>query len=155
MKPKIPITTLCLAMAIIPSTLFLHPRSVHAEDKVKKSELANNMEDVDEMMKKLRRSIRKPEADAQSLQLIVDLQKQMLTCKTMTPSKAAKLPESDRPKFIAAYRREMAGVIINFCELEQAILDGDHPKAIDIYKSITDREDKAHDQFMEKDQEKP
>jgi hypothetical protein len=154
MNPKLSIT-LCLAITIAISTSLLHPPRAHAEDKVKKSELANNMSDIDDTMKKLRRSIRKPEADAQSLQLIADLQRQMLTCKTMIPSKTAKIPEADRPKFIAAYRKEMAGVMINFCELEQAILDGDHPKAIDIYKSITEREDKAHDQFMEKDQDKP
>ena len=155
MKPKLSITTLCLALMLVASLPLMHPSRAHAEDKVKKSDLANNMGDIDDTMKKLRRSIRKPESDAQSLQLIADLQKQMLTCKIMITSKTAKIPEADRPKFISAYRKEMAGVMINFCELEQAILDGDHPRAIDIYKSITDREDKANDQFMEKDQEKP
>ena len=48
----------------------------------------------------------------------------------------------------------MAGTLINFCELEQAILDSDNAKAVEIYKGITDREDKDHDQFKEKDEEK-
>jgi hypothetical protein len=122
--------------------------------EVKKSELRNQMEDMDEDFKKLKRTVRKAEQNEQSLKLLTAIQQRMVLCKEMTPERAAKVPEADRPKFLKDYRREMAGVIINLCEVEQAILDGDNSKATDLYKAIVEREDKDHDSFMEKEEKK-
>jgi indole-3-glycerol phosphate synthase len=122
-----------------------------AEEKVKKSELSNTMSDIDDAMKKLRRDLRKPEKNEESLQLIAEIEKNMLACKSMTPTKAQKIPEADRAKFVTAYRKEMAGVISTFCQMEQALLDGDNAKAQALYKTITTTEDKDHDRFMEKE----
>ena len=125
-----------------------------AEEKVKKSELSNTMEDMDEVFKKLKRTIRKAESNKESLKLITELQEKSLVCKGMTPSKAEKVPEADREKFVAAYRKEMAGVIVDLCTMEQAILDGDNAKAQEVYKALVEREDKGHDNFMPKKEEK-
>src|SRR5258708_7476597 len=125
-----------------------------AEEKVKKTVLNSEMEDIDESMKKLKRTLRKADQNAESLKLIADVQQKMVASKSMTPLKAQKIPEADRAKFVAAYRKEMAGVIIDLCQMEQAVLDGDNPKAVEIWKAINDRSDKAHDQFMQKDEKK-
>src|SRR5438309_1667924 len=93
--------------------------------EVKKSELRNQMEDMDDDFKKLKRTVRKAEQNEQSLKLLTAIQQRMVACKEMTPERAAKIPEADRAKFLANYRKEMAGVIIDFCQVEQAILDGD------------------------------
>ena len=124
------------------------------EEKVQKSELNNTMEDMDEVFKKLRRSIRKAEQNEASLKLIQELQTKAVSCKDMVPTKAAKVPEADRAKFVVAYRKEMAAVIIDLLQMEQALLDGDNAKAQDIYKAIGEREDKDHDQFMQKEEKK-
>jgi hypothetical protein len=124
------------------------------EEKVQKSELNNQMEDMDEIFKKLRRSIRKSDQNEQSLKLIQEIQTKAVACKDMVPTKAAKVPEADRAKFVTAYRKEMAAVIIDMCQMEQALLDGDNAKAQEIYKAIGEREDKDHDQFMQKDEKK-
>ena len=124
------------------------------EEKVQKSELNNTMEDMDEVFKKLRRSIRKAEQNEASLKLIQELQTKAVSCKDMVPTKAAKVPEADRAKFVVAYRKEMAAVIIDLLQMEQALLDGDNVKAQEIYKAIGEREDKGHDQFMQKEEKK-
>ena len=124
------------------------------EVKVQKSELNNTMEDMDEVFKKLRRSIRKTEQNDASLKLIQELQTKTLACKDLTPTKAAKVPEADRAKFVLAYRKEMTAVLIDLLQMEQALLDGDNAKAQEIYKAIGEREDKDHDQFMQKDEKK-
>jgi translation initiation factor 2B subunit (eIF-2B alpha/beta/delta family) len=124
------------------------------EEKVKKSELNNQMEDMDDAMKKLRRSIRKADQNEASLKLLAEIQEKAVACKSMTPTKTEKLPEADRAKFVLAYRKEMAAVIIDLCQMEQALLDGDNAKAQEIYKAIGVREDKDHDQFMQKDEKK-
>ena len=125
-----------------------------AEEKVKKTELNNAMEEMDDAMKKLKRTIRKAETNKESLKLISEIQKQSLLSKDMTPTKTDKLPEADREKFVKAYRKEMAAVIVDLCQMEQAILDGDNAKAQEIYKALVEREDKGHDQFMPKKEEK-
>ena len=124
--------TLCLAFAGALSIHWLRPAPAHAEDKVKKSELSNTMGDIDDMMKKLRRSIRKPETNAQSLQLLAGIEKDMIACKSMTPSRSGYCsPPIKGINSSPPNRKEMAGTIINFCELgEQAILDGDNAKAV-------------------------
>ncbi len=124
------------------------------EVKVQKSELNNEMEDMDEAMKKLRRSIRKAEQNEASLKLLTEIQLKAVSSKAMIPTKTAKMPEADRIKFVMAYRKEMAAVIIDLCQMEQALLDGDNAKAQEIYKAIGEREDKDHDQFMQKDEKK-
>jgi hypothetical protein len=124
----------------------------HAE--VKKSELNNTMEDMDESWKKLKRTLRKPDQNAESLKLLADMQAKSLTCKGMIPTKAEKVPEADRAKFITAYRKEMTNLLIDLCNIEQAILDGDNAKAVDLYKATNERQDKDHDQFMQKDKDK-
>jgi hypothetical protein len=125
-----------------------------AEEKVKKSELNNEMEDMDEAMKKLRRSVRKAEQNEASLKLLQEIQTKAVACKDMVPTRAAKVPEADRAKFVTAYRKEMAAVLIDLLQMEQALLDGDNSKAQEIYKAIGEREDKDHDQFMQKDEKK-
>src|SRR5437764_9299472 len=81
--------------------------------EVKKSELRNQMEDMDDDFKKLKRTVRKAEQNEQSLKLLTAIQERMVKCKEMTPERLAKIPEADRAKFMKDYRREMAGVIVD------------------------------------------
>ena len=152
------VTLALAAMSLLSLPLAPLVRRAVAEEpkkaEVKKSELHSSMEDIDEAMKKLRRTIRKPDQNAESLKLISDIQTMMVAGKAMVPTKTEKLPEADRAKFVADYRKEMAGVIVQLCNLETAILDGDNAKAQEIYKAITEREDKDHDQFMQKEEKK-
>ena len=127
-------------------------RAVAEEAKVKKSELSGEMEDMDESMKKLKRTVRKAEQNPESLKLIAEMQAKCVSSKGMIPTKVEKLPEAERAKFITAYRKEMAAVIIDLCQMEQALLDGDNDKAKEIYKAIGEREDKDHDLFMQKEE---
>jgi hypothetical protein len=158
MKPLNKISVILLAAPALPLAPLCHRASAadepKKEDKVKKSELNNEMEEMDETFKKLRRSIRKADQNEASLKLIQDLQTRAIASKEMIPTKAAKVPEADRAKFVTAYRKEMAAVIIDFCHVEQALLDGDNAKAQELYKAIAEREDKDHDQFMQKDEKK-
>ncbi len=125
-----------------------------AEKKVQKSELHSEMEDMDDDFKKLKRTVRKAEQNAESLKLISAIQARAVKSKEMIPTKAQKLPDAERAKFVAAYRKEMAAVLIDFCQMEQAILDGDNTKAQDIYKAVVEREDKDHDVYMQKEEKK-
>jgi hypothetical protein len=147
-------TVFALPLASLSRRAFADEPKKATEEKVTKSELNNQMEDMDDAMKKLRRMIRKAEQNPASLKLLQEIQTKAVACKEMIPTRAAKVSEADRPKFVLAYRKEMAAVIIDLLQMEQALLDGDNAKAQEIYKAIGEREDKDHDQFMQKDEKK-
>lgn len=157
MKQTLTALTLAASTALFSASVPRHASAAEpktAEVKVQKSELNSEMEDMDEAMKKLRRSIRKADQNEASLKILAEIQAKAVSSKGMIPTKTAKLPEADRAKFVTAYRKEMAAVIIDLCQMEQALLDGDNAKAQEIYKAIGEREDKDHDQFMQKDEKK-
>ncbi len=121
------------------------------DSHVKKGELSEHMGEMEESLKKLRRTLRKPEAAAESLQLISALQKGAVAAKEMVPTRAAKLPEADRAKMVNGYRKDMAGLIVTLCEVEQAVIDGNAEKAQELFKTIKTQEDAGHDKYMEED----
>ena len=125
------------------------PRAGYAEEKKQKTELNKQMEEMDSAMKKLKVSIRKAEADKTSLELITKIEGLAVACKQLTPSKAATLPEAERPKFLIEYRKQMASLVSDMCAMETALLDGNHPKAQEIYKKLKTDEENGHDQFMQ------
>ena len=155
---RIPHKHLLILATVVTFALPLAPRVCRmaraAEEKVKKSELNDRMEDMDDAFKKLKRTVRKADQNEESLKLINELQAKAVECKAMIPTKAQKVPEADRARFVSAYRREMAALLMDFCQMEQAILDGDNAKAVDIWKATMERQDKDHDQFMQKDEKK-
>src|SRR5215210_658471 len=103
--------TLALAAAICAGSWSL-PRLVIAaaatqdkeDDKSKvkdlDTELAKQMEVIDEGMKKLRRTLRKAESNKESLEWIEKIDKAAAKSKDLVPALAAKKPEADRAKFV-------------------------------------------------------
>jgi len=122
--------------------------------KVKKTELHEHMEAIEESMKKLRRTIRKADGTADSLELIARIEQEALVCKGMAPSRAATLPEAERQKFLSAYRKDMAGFITQVLQMESAVIDGDADKAMALYKGLKTVEDDSHDKYMQDEKDK-
>ena len=148
---------LAAAIAAAPAVLCFN-RAARAEEKKQKTELHKQMETIDEGMKKLRRSLRKKESNADSLETIAKIEDAAIACKKMSPSKTATLPESQRQEFVDKYRHDMANVVSALCQMEAAVLEGNNEKAMEIHKSLKGLEEDGHDKFMqddEKDDAKP
>jgi soluble cytochrome b562 len=126
-----------------------------AEDKKPKSELAKSMEQIDEGMKKLRRLLRNKDNNPQSLETIAKVEEAALTCNSLTPSRATTMPADQQPAFVTEYRKQMAALIVNMCNMETAVLDGDNARAQDIFKQLKQQEEDGHDQFMPSDSDAP
>jgi hypothetical protein len=119
------------------------------ESKAGDTELAKHMEVVEEGMKKLRRSLRKPDTNAESLETLGKIQAATVASKSLTPAKAAKIPEAERQKFVTAYRKDMAKMLNAFIDMEVAVLDGDNAKAMEIHKKMKEIEDEGHKKYEE------
>jgi len=137
--------------AILDGLFFLAPRRAVAEDKTPKSDLSKAMEQIDDGMKKLRRSLRSKDNDAASLETIAKIEEAALAAKSLTPRRATTMPSDQQPPFVAEYRKQMASLVISMCNMETAVLDGDDAKAQDIYKQMKQQEEDGHDQFMPED----
>src|SRR4051812_46647314 len=91
-----------------PAVVFFNsaPAARAAEDKKgdhkkgEDTELQKQMEVIDESMKKLRKTLRKSEENAESLKTIADLKKACVACKEQTPAMASTIPEAERARFV-------------------------------------------------------
>jgi soluble cytochrome b562 len=121
------------------------------EKKVKDldTELAKQMETIDEGMKKLRRSLRKPESNKESLEWIEKIEKAAAKSKDLVPARAAKVPEAERAKFVESYKKDMDTFIKSVGEMKAAVKDGKNDQAQDIYKTLKTQEDKGHEKYTE------
>ena len=124
----------------------------HEDEKKHKTELHRKMEEIDEGMKKLKRTLKKADQNEASLKVIDKIVALAGECKEMTPSQAAKLPEADRQKFVNDYRATMTKLIETMEQMRKAVADGDNAKALELHKSLKDQEEDGHDKFMESDE---
>jgi soluble cytochrome b562 len=125
-----------------------------AQDEEKKvkdldTELAKQMETIDDSMKKLRRSLRKAESNPESLKLIEAMEKAAVKAKDMIPAKVGKMPEAERAKAVEAYKKDMEVFIKSVGEMKAAVQDGKNDKAQEVYKELKKQEDKGHEKFTD------
>ncbi len=131
---------------------FMAPYPTAAEEKKVKTELHKQMEQIETGVKKLRRTLRKKESNAESLEIITKIEEAAVACKQMTPSRATTMPADQQPQFVIAYRKGMAGLVGEMVKMETALLDGDNAAAQAILKKLKDVEDEGHDKFKQDDE---
>lgn len=128
------------------------PRPTVAEEKKAKTELHRQMEQIDNGMKKLRRTLRKKESNPESLEWITKIEEAAVACKQMTPSRATTMPSDQQAKFVVSYRKQMVDLIGTMVKMELALLEDDNAKAQEAFKLLKDMEDDGHDKFMQEDE---
>ena len=148
------LTPSLLAIAFLAGGLSL-PRVSVAQDDEKSTapdldtELAKQMEVIDEAMKKLRRTLRKKDQKADSLKLIENMEKASVKSKDLIPAMAAKVPEAERAKWIEAYKKDMDAFIKTVGELKAAVKADNNDKALEIYKTMKKQETDGHEKYTE------
>ena len=117
------------------------------DKKSKDTELEKQMKVIDTAMKKLRRLIKDPANNKESLDLLQQMQTGAVASKKETPAHLSEAPEADRPKLLNGYRKDMAKVIGTMCEMEMALLDNNNDKAADLLKNLKDQEEAGHEKY--------
>jgi len=111
--------------------------------------LVQEMEQLDAAMEFLKRSILDAAQDARSLEQVVIAEQACLASKQRTPRMAAGLPDAERARFVADYRRGMIALLAGLLELETALLDGDRERARAAWKKLDRMKDEGHDAFTD------
>lgn len=133
-------TALFVAMALAPSP-------VAAEEAAEASPLHKQMEILQEAVKQLRRQVKDPARNPQSLELVVQMQTSVILAKTYVPPLAQTLAEEKRPEFLMGYRKKMIELADALLELELALLDGKNAQAEELLKKSLELRFKGHQQY--------
>ena len=147
-------TNLILAAALAASPLvMLHVGApmARAEEKKKKTELSHKMEVMDEGMKKLKRTLKKPDQNEESAKLIDTIIEAAKAARELSPEKTGTLSDADKAKFVEAYQASMDKLIGTMGQMKKAVEAGDNKKAMELHKSLKTQEEDGHDKFMEDD----
>ncbi len=126
------------------SLLFVLPAIAEDED----TPLAKHMEAMNDAYKAMRR-----ETDpAKGAALAREAQDAMIKAITETPELVKGMPEAERPKASAEYRKMMAMLISTLADMEIAFLDGDMAKVKEIVTKMRESKKEGHDKFMEEEE---
>ena len=156
--------TLLPLVAACSSILWLAPSEVHAPDAQERkreerregeheehSPLEERMHAMEDSIRALRRSLKDPTKQADSLALLAKLEADIVVAKGETPRLAAKVPEAERAKFLVDFRLEMIAMLEHALAVEKAVLAGT-PEAVQAaFEKLRGLEDPAHARFTEEE----
>jgi len=135
------------ACALVFVFAFGAPAQEKKHDPKSETPLAQQMERIDDAMHKLKRGVRDATQKDACLTEVVNAQQACLAAKLLTPKMTATLPEAERADFVRDFRKGVAALLVEFTNLEMALLDGDADKSVAIYKKLEAMEDEGHNRF--------
>jgi len=149
MTMRTPLALRVVLVSLLASAAVAFARLPQEEPAATDTPMMVEMEKIEQAANFLRRSIADPAQDAESLQQIAVAQQAILVSKLLPPKMAANVPEAERPKFLAEYRKTMAQLLIEFATLERAVIDGDREAAKAAYKRLHSMEEDGHAEFTD------
>lgn len=126
-----------------------------ASEAIAQDEDVNPLEDImgtiSSRHKRLRRTITDASKNADSLKYLLEMQAAVIKAKAQKPSMAAKIPESQRAKFIIAYRKGLNVLLASLVKIEEALLDGKQKAAQETYAKLLEIKKASHEKFIEQE----
>lgn len=135
--------------AVRAATAPVQDPEVEVTEEHEETPMEEQMERVEDAMRFLRRSIRKPESRADSLAHVQECQEGLLLAKELEPMMLARIPEAERAAFKRDFRLGMVEALEAFLEMERALLEERDDDAKELYKKAAGLEDPAHERFTE------
>lgn len=149
MKNRFLLTALVVALAAA-ATAFARP-TVSVPQDGDETQLEQYMEEINRGMRKLRRAVTDPEANAESIQDVRAMELLVIKSRNETPKMAADIAEDDRAEWLLEYQAGMLDFSAKLLELETALVHGDNESAAAAYKVLGELKSPAHKKFKAKD----
>jgi soluble cytochrome b562 len=111
------------------------------------TELGEHMDRMSGAFRKLRRQAGDPAHNAASLELLGEMRAAAQAAGKLIPAKAADLPESEREKFTAAYRKRMGQLLAQLADIEASLKAGDNPAAQKQIGELADFQKASHREY--------
>jgi Sec-independent protein translocase protein TatA len=141
--------TLRALLAALLAVVFLAAPAARAADAKKSgdSELGKAMEDMGKALKAIKKNVKDPTKNEESLKLVAKCQQDALTSKGLPPAMLAKVPEADKAKTLVGYKKMMADTIATLCKLEAQLLENKNEEAAETIKALKVLEDDGHEKY--------
>ena len=114
-------------------------------------ELEKEMKNIGKNAKALKSTVGDPSKKTESLAAIGQMLKSAEKAKTLTPEKAAKIPEAQRPQFNADFKKHIDELIAQFKKIELDLTDGKMEIAKADFDKISELKRAGHEAFAAKD----
>lgn len=111
------------------------------------TELGEHMDRMSSAFRKLRRQAGDPAYNPASLELLGEMREAAQAAAKLVPAKAADLPEAERAKFTAAYRKQVGKLLTQLAGIEAALKAGDNPAAQKRIGELADFQKASHREF--------
>ncbi len=111
------------------------------------TELGEHMDRLSGAFRKLRRQAGDPAHNAASLALLGEMREAAQAAGKLIPAKAADLPESERGRFTAAYRKQIGRLLAQVADIEASLKAGDNPAAQKRIGELADFQKASHREY--------
>ena len=132
-------------LAAVLAFAFVATPTVRAADD--ETPLAKAMDEMGDHYKAIKKIIKDPSKNAETLALIDKSLAAALISKVSIPTVIEKAPEAEKAKMIVGYRKMMYRVIATYIKLENEILDNNNEAAADTLKALHDLEEEGHEVY--------
>lgn len=111
------------------------------------TELGEHMDRMSGAFRKLRRQAGDPAHNAASLELVSEMREAAGAAEKLVPAKASDLPEAERVKFTAAYRKQMGRLLAQLKDIAAAFEAGDNAAAQKRIGELADFQKASHREY--------
>jgi soluble cytochrome b562 len=105
------------------------------------------METISKNLKKLGKQIGDGSQRDSSLQLLDKIQNAVKRARTFTPAKAEKIPEAERPQFVADFQKKLDELLVQFEKISGALRDGNTDEAQTLFAGLKQIKRDGHEKF--------
>jgi soluble cytochrome b562 len=105
------------------------------------------MEEIEKEMTALRKSLKKTEENAASAKSVESIKHHAMECIALIPAMAKDIPEPQRAKFSADYKKDMEVFVTEVDKLAAAVKAGKNDEAQEIHKNLKKLEDTGHEKY--------
>jgi len=136
-----------IALLLLSPLAFNLP-NVQAESDEEKTELHKKMEVIGETMGALRKQLKDPAKNEDTLAKIVAIQKLTLECKDLKPAMLAQVADGEKATFLLNYRKEMVRMMTELMKLELMIAEGNNEDAAKQFRALIKVKYSGHEKFQ-------
>ncbi|HSR69105.1 MAG TPA: cytochrome b562 [Acidobacteriota bacterium] len=128
------------------------PAAAAPQDE-EKPEIVQRMENMNDILRQIRRQSRDAANKASVLELIKEFRLHALAAQKEKPLKTADLPEEEREAFVAEFRQTIDKMLSTLDEFQAAVEAGDSEQAGQLLRRLFEWKKEGHSQFRVQDED--
>lgn len=148
MEPRIMSRVLTSLMLLTVVCLLAVPAAAQEGEE---PEIVRRMENMNDILRQMRRQARDAANKASLLDLIEEFRGHALAAQKETPPKTSELPESEREAFIEKYRQTMDRMLSTLDKFKAAVEAGRVEQANQLVRRLYDWKKEGHEEFQTED----